>query len=398
MRFVAFFLALAVFAAPAAAQKKAKAPSDDEAVKDCKAELAKAKIGADRIGGGNAALCAWKSGASKARLIQVRGGVSRASEYRVDVPSGYVVTGIRTNVRKKRKPRSTPAAYVPCGPRLETKALLASGRKYLLDLADRAEPAVTGRGVEAKRAQIEKTKSDATQLLADGDPSNDHWAEDLMGSILGFEEEVAKLKTDRASQQEAVRSLEEALVRVSDKHAQALRQIKRFESLDRGTRASERAADALELVGSIARTGTTKIVDDAARRIEARAETARQKLAMARAQFGGGAGEAVRKPAADERLAALRAEIEAGKAKKSVTASGTSATTPTTWPPLHAPSSQGTPRQGVLVSVLVARFHGKTCVFFVRSDQNDTDEKTRAWSGDRHAAGETRSVFGRTTS
>lgn len=157
MRSVTFFLALAVFAAPAAAQgkrKNAKVPAAAEVIRDCKVQLAKAKIGTDRIGGGDAVLCAWKPGTPKIRLIQVRGGVSRTkgfdvtllrangvnSEYRVDAPDGYVVMGIRTNVRKKwkKKSRSTPAVYVPYGPHLETKGLLAAGRKYLLGLTDRA--------------------------------------------------------------------------------------------------------------------------------------------------------------------------------------------------------------------------------------------------------------------
>lgn len=197
--------------------------------------------------------------------------------------------------------------------------------------AARAELNITRRDVDAKKAQIERTKAEATQLLSDGDVDNDHWAEDQMGYVIGFEEELANLETDLVTQTETVTSLERVLVQVSQKLQQAIKQIDRLRQLDRGAKASERATEALEQVGGIVRTDTNRTVDDAARRIEVRVETAKEKLKMQQAQFGGGAEEAVRKSAAAERLAALRAEIEANKAKKTGAATGAATTTtPTT--------------------------------------------------------------------
>lgn len=166
MRTFMLFLALFTVVPAAAAQETDAAPDLLVRIGQAKKHLTGSSIGTNRIGGENAVLAVWKptEPEKKIRLVTVRGGISRTrgfavslerkngvnSRYRVTSPEGFIVLALKTNIKNRHgRGRSKTAIYVPYSPDLNTPETRERGRKYLLNLVDRASDALDNANVRS---------------------------------------------------------------------------------------------------------------------------------------------------------------------------------------------------------------------------------------------------------
>lgn len=190
----------------------------------------------------------------------------------------------------------------------ETKKALASAR---------ADVTIVNEDIKGLQGLAAKAEAAAEQLLSDDDPSNDDWAKPHLKKQEGYLEQVTEKQEELTGLTVAVTAVEKTLALIVSKHDAMLKQYHKLETAERTAAAQEKAAKAIEQVGTIDTSGVEKSVDNISERIRKRAAVAQEKLAMATSSSDPGsdaADDAVVDSQVNQRMAEMRARIAAKKA------------------------------------------------------------------------------------
>ncbi len=189
--------------------------------------------------------------------------------------------------------------------RLTDEAVVAKGRATVLE--DDIKQ------LEAKKAV---TNQNIDLLLGDDDPENDHYAMPLAEQVVGIDEDIAATQTDLVEQKALAANLEEARMKLTAKHAEMVRSLRRLESMERTAKSHEQAATAINSAAEAVSTvdGVVASVDNVTARLRDRNTVSKARFDQALANIGeGGSADAVRASQAASLIAARRAELEKKK-------------------------------------------------------------------------------------
>lgn len=163
-------------------------------------------------------------------------------------------------------------------------------------------------------ASIKTTDENIDLLLADGDPSNDHFAAPLEQKLMGLEQELETLKTEKAGAETEERELSEAASKLRAKYESMTQRLGALRMQERSAAAKTRAADALTQVAGVAGRGPD--IDNLERKIHERSAVADARFEQAVGGVSSGAENAVLESQAAARLAARRKRLEGEAAAK----------------------------------------------------------------------------------
>lgn len=172
-----------------------------------------------------------------------------------------------------------------------------------------ASVGVIGSKISNLNIQIATTNGNIDLILSDEDDSNDHLATPLEARLMGFESELESLNEELTSTKATAQALNEAASKVSAKHLEMMGHLRRLESLDRTTKAKERASEALKQ----ASVGDTVSVDNVTERLEQRGAVADSKLKRALGNLSDSVDVGVAAVEAKRRIAERRARLNSLK-------------------------------------------------------------------------------------
>ena len=161
--------------------------------------------------------------------------------------------------------------------------------------------------------QSDRLKSQAKRLLTDPDPSNDHFADDLMTQKIEKDKALTAQNELIAVGETTLVSVEKAWQMLKQRKEQLITQLQELTTLDRATKAKEAGAAAIQAANEAMGGIDGRSVDDFAGDMRRRAAVADAKLDQQTSSMTDGAAEAVRDSEAAAAVAELRAEIEASK-------------------------------------------------------------------------------------
>ncbi len=162
-------------------------------------------------------------------------------------------------------------------------------------------------GVDNLILQIKTTDENINLILGDKDPSNDSVAETLEARLIGYEQKVAQKKEELANAEQDAGALWEAAERLTAKHIEMLGNLQRLESMERTTKAKDRATDALR---QAAKAGEMS-VDNLQERIQERSVVADSRFERALGAMADKVDVTVVAAQAKERIEARKAKLGA---------------------------------------------------------------------------------------
>lgn len=188
---------------------------------------------------------------------------------------------------------------------------LEAAKEQLADEATVAKAAVTSKEKEVSdlRVKMQTTNDNIELILSDADATNDHLAEPLEARLIGFEQALATKEQELIEAQALANDLAEAARKVGEKHREMFSQLGRLESLERSTRAKEKAAEAVNRAGKLAESADGASVDNVTSRLEQGATVADARLERALGSMSDSVDIGVVGAQAKQRIAARRAKL-----------------------------------------------------------------------------------------
>lgn len=161
--------------------------------------------------------------------------------------------------------------------------------------------------------QIDTLKAGAKRFLSDRDPKNDHYADNFIAQAIEKEKALAAQNELIAVGEKTLASVEKAWLTLRQRKDQLVTQLQELTTLDRATKAKETGAAAIKAANDAMGGIDGKSVDDFAGDLRRRAAVADAKLDQQTSSMQDGAAQALRDSEVADRVAAMRAEIEAAK-------------------------------------------------------------------------------------
>jgi phage shock protein A len=153
---------------------------------------------------------------------------------------------------------------------LRNEAAVAAGQVRTLE-REKAE-------AEGQKAHVEET---IAHVLQSSDPNKDAVARQQAQLLPAIARKLSTLNDTLTTQLETSKNLDRAVQALDLKHAAMVSRIQELEMLDRGSKAKESAARALNAAGSLAAGGTDISIDNLESRIRARGDVADSKFERA---------------------------------------------------------------------------------------------------------------------
>ena len=187
-----------------------------------------------------------------------------------------------------------------------------------------------GRDVETLGVRVEELDGNIDTLLRDSDDSNDHLALPLQARFDAMTAELETKRKELAVAEQTYGVISGAVSKLRAKHQQMVGQIRRLRAMESAAKAKEQAAEAMREAGEVAGGVAAISVDDVAKRIQARADVAEERLQRAMGDFTSTVDEDVALATASANMAERKARIAAQRkeaAEEAVAATAGAATT-----------------------------------------------------------------------